>query len=344
MRGPRAGWPFLRFLVGAILIVILLDLLGINLAALGIITLGSSGESSGVRKVTVVKSDAEQTIAAIPIDGLITGDSTTQLDQYLTAAEDDKDVKAVVLEIDTPGGEASAADAMYHRLQKFKADEKASGQSVPVIAAMGGLATSGGYYVACGADYIFAEPTTWTADIGVLIPRFNVSEFLARYGVKETTIVSTGADYKNLGSMFQPEDPKAQAYLQSLADSAFDRFKQVVSEGRHGKLPADTTDIFNGKVYTADEALKLGLIDKIGYQNDAYDYARTAANVSAARVERYQPPTTLERLLGADSLSNIFGAKAQAARGDVIIDGVSVDLRRLADLIAPRPMYLWRGN
>jgi protease IV len=333
---PRMGGGFLRLVLAALLLVILLDLVGVNLILLA--GLAAPGGRT-VRKTVVVDYAGDQTIAAIPIDGLITDDTASQFDQYLSAAGDDKNIKAVVLEIDTPGGSASASDAMYHRLERFKAEEK-----VPVIVAMGGMATSGGYYVACGADFIFAEPTTWTANIGVLMPQFNVSELLAKYGVKETTIVATGADYKNLGSMFQPEDPKAKAYLQGLVDAMFDQFKKVVLDGRHGKLPADTSDIFNGRVYTADAAIKLGLVDKIGYAEDAYEYARTAANLSGAKVVRFLPPTELQRMLGADSIFNLSPGKAELPHNDITINGVSIDLRQLGELLAPRPMYLWRGN
>jgi ClpP class serine protease len=93
----------------------------------------------------------------------------------------------------------------------------------------------------------------------------------------------------------------------------------------------------------AADALKLGLIDKIGYSEDAYDYAKSAAGLSAAKVVRYEPAPLLQRLLGGDSsLSGVSGPTAQSSPG-ITVNGVSVDLRRLSDLIAPRPMYLWQG-
>jgi protease IV len=337
LRPPRPGGFLLRAVLTTLLLVVLLDLIGVNLIML-------TPAPPHVKKVTVVDSTAEQTIVVIPVEGLITDELAGQFDQYITAAEADKDVRGVVLAIDTPGGSASASDAMYHRLQMFKQRAKANGQSIPIVAAMGGIATSGGYYVACGADYIFAQPTTWTADIGVLVPRFNVSELLAKYGVKETTIVATGADYKNLGSMFEPEDEKGRVYLQGLVDATFDQFKKVVNDGRRGKLSPNLDDIFNGRVYMANDALRLGLIDRIGYNEDAYDYIRTAAGVSDAKIVRYEPPSLIEQALGTESLFNLARGKAQAPSGGITVNGVSVDLRQLGDLIAPRPMYLWRGN
>ncbi len=334
---PKAPGGFLRLVLAVLLLVVLIDLIVVNLALLG--GLAAATQEKKVRTETVVDSPGDQSIVAIPITGIIGDDTAAQFDQFLTTAQDDKNVKAVVLEIDTPGGSASASDAMYHRLQRFKTEAK-----VPVIVAMGGMATSGGYYVACGADYIFAEPSTWTANIGVLLPQFNISELMDKYGVKETTIVATGADYKNLESMFQPETPKGREYLQGLVDAAFDQFKAVVNEGRKGLLPADTTDIFNGRVYSANDALRLHLVDKIGYQEDAYEYARTKAGVSAVKVVCYLPPTELQKILGGDSILHLPGNKAQSPPSGITINGVSVDLRQLANLIAPRPMYLWRGN
>jgi protease-4 len=307
---------------------------------MGLFASMAAATALNTKQVTVVDGSLSQTIAAIPVTDIITDATAHQFDQYLSAAESDKTVKAIVLEVDTPGGSASASEAMHHRLERFRINTKAAGRTVPVVVAMGGMATSGGYYVSCGADYIFAQPATMTANIGVLMERFNVSELCDKYGIKETTIVGSGGEYKNLGSMFQPETEQARQYLQGLADVTLDQFKKVVVDGRGDKL-TDKSVIFNGRVYMGEDALKLGLIDKIGYNEDAYDYAKTAANAAGARVVRYQPPSALERILDSSSSSssaNMPGHKV------VNIDGVNIDLARLGDLIAPRPMFLWRGN
>src|SRR3712207_6602256 len=116
---------------------------------------------------------------------------------------------------------------------------------------MASLATSGGYYAACGADHVIAQPTTFTGNIGVLMPRYNFSKLMEKYGVEETTIVSSGARFKNAGSSFRPETPEEKQYMQELADSAFKQFKDVVTAGRSSKLKANLEDIANGKVFTA---------------------------------------------------------------------------------------------
>jgi len=334
----KRGGKFIRFLAALILLLVLVDLLVMNLLVMASIS-GATGAGAKFRQETVVDGDQDQTILAVPISGIITDASADQFDKALTAAEADKTIKALVLEIDTPGGSASSSDDMSHRLAMFKTRKK-----VPVVVTMGGLATSGGYYVACGSDYIFAEPSTLTANIGVLMERFNVSELANKYGVHETTIISTGADYKNLGSMFQPENDKATQYMQGLVDVMFDQFKAVVRAGRQGKLHGDESEIFNGRAYTADKAIELGLIDKKGYAQDAYQYAQNLASAPSARVVRYMGPTLLERMLSSDSALKLPGLETKSSDSTIKVNGVEFDLRNLGDLLAPRPMYLWRGN
>jgi protease-4 len=337
---PRRG-GILRAILATLLLVILLDLILINLAIFA--SIGAASTQSHARQITLVDGNAEQIVAAIPVDGLITDDTAHQFDEFLSAAEADKTVKAIVLEVDTPGGSASASDTMHHRLSVFRANMKAANRNIPVIVSMGGMATSGGYYVSCGGDYIFAEPITMTANIGVLMPDFNIYELMNKYGIKDTTIVGSGGTYKDLGSMFQPVNDKATEYLQGLCDAMLDQFKKVVIEGRKSHLPADTSDIFNGRVYMGPRAMELGLVDKIGYREDAYEYAQTAANISGAKVVRYQPASTLEKLLDPDAIAHIAGPQAKGTQ-TINLNGVNVDLHQLADLLSPRPMYLWMGK
>ena len=161
----------------------------------------------------------------------------------------------MVFEIDSPGGTVTASDEIYNRIRRFK-DE--APKRVPVVVSMGSLATSGGYYAACGADYVFAQPTTFTGNIGVLMPRYNFSKLMEKYGVEETTIVSTGAKYKNAGSSSSPRTSRGQEVHAATGRRAFTQFKQVVKNGRGSKLNGESEEIVNGKVYTAKEAKDLG--------------------------------------------------------------------------------------
>ncbi|MEO6436628.1 MAG: signal peptide peptidase SppA, partial [Tepidisphaeraceae bacterium] len=282
-----------------------------------------------------------QKIAVIPINGVIMDEASARFDRFLKQAEADSGVKAIVLAIDSPGGSVTASDEIWHRLRRFKADNP----STPVIVSMGGLAASGGYYVACGGDHLFAQPSTLTGNIGVLLPQYNVAELFEKWGIKETTITSDGTPFKNAGSMFQAELPEHRKYLQDIADKAFAQFKGVVDTGRKGKLKKPLAEIANGKIYVAEDAKALGLIDDVGYLHDAYDYAATQAGLSKPTVVKYQdPPTLFDTLMS--SQSNVSGAPPgpAAVPGTVQINGVNINAADLHEFTTPRLMYLWRGQ
>jgi protease-4 len=246
-----------------------------------------------------------------------------------------------VVEIDTPGGSATASDEMYHRLDRHSKTPR----HVPVVIAMRGMATSGGYYVSCAGDYIFAEPGCLTGNIGVLIPRIQSSARLVdKWGVSESTLTATtpGHSYKNAGSMFQPPNPEDEKYLQGLIDGTFALFKSVVQTGRKGKIVAGYDDIFSGKAFIATDALARGLVDQIGYPEKAYDYAATLAGITNKSIVRFTPAPTLMQLLQARS--NLPNAQASASSNMVTIDGISVDAKSVRDLFSARPLLLWRGN
>jgi protease-4 len=324
--------------VGVWIVVVML-LIGLGISVLvNMVQFGTTLAGGDIRQ-TVISGEGADKIAVVPIDGLIDGNSVQTFDKELKEVEKDSGVKALVVEIDTPGGSATASDEMYHRLDQFKNDKK-----IPVVVAMRGMATSGGYYVSCAADYIFAEPGCLTGNIGVLFPRFNMSKLFDKWGIAETTITATvpGHSYKNAGSMFQPENPQDEAYLQGLVDGTFAQFKAVVQTGRKATLTDKKGDVFSGKAFIAQDALDRGLIDKIGYPEKAYDYAASAAGLAGHSVVRYTPNATLLQLLTARS--NIQRGESGASSAMVNIDGFSVDARAVEDLFSARPLLLWRGN
>jgi protease-4 len=201
------------------------------------------------------------------------------------------------------------------------------------------MGTSGGYYIACGADRIFAEPTTWTANIGVLLPRISLAKLGEKYGIEDQTVVATGATFKNAGSLFKDDSPEQVAYWQGLADQAFDVFKNVVMQGR--KLDAATVNkLADGQVRTGIDALKLKWIDDDGYLDDAIGAAEKQAGLTKARVLRYERhPSFFEALAGGSSSS-----KSQMVQAKVGGIDLGVDQNVLQHLMSSRPMYLWRGQ
>jgi protease-4 len=322
-RGRRWVW----------IVLLLLALAGsvlANLVLFGVIVVGAAAE---VRQ-TVISGEGSDKVAVVGIDQMIDDESAQSFATVMKEVEKDPAVKALVVEIDTPGGSATSSDEMYHRLDRFK-----NSRHVPVVIAMRGMATSGGYYVSVAGDYLFAEPGCLTGNIGVLFPRFNVSQMIGKWGVSETTLTATtpGHSYKNAGSMFQPANPEDEKYLQGLVDGVFAQFKAVVMAGRKGKLGGNE-DIFSGKAFIAEDALARGLIDKIGYPDEAYDYAAHLAGLTSRSVVRYAPNPNLLQMLTARS--NLPAAQTNA----VTIDGVSVDAKTAQDLLSARPLLLWRGN
>jgi len=293
-----------------------------------------------IARETRVAGDANQQIAVVPIYGFIDRALAENVDRVLSKVEKDSSIRAVVLELDTPGGEVTASDEIYQRVLAFKKT-----RSAPVVATMGALGTSGGYYIACAADHIFAEHTTMTGNIGVIWQRFNFADLMEKWGIKDTTLAATGSTYKTAGSMSRPEAPEATRYLQEQIDLSYERFKSIVSTGRKGKLKATMDVIANGKAYLGPQAKEMGLVDDIGYASDAYAKAEALAGLKNAQVVRYQlAPTLLDALgRGASSTNVPFGS---VSSGGVTVNGINVQIDRklLNELSTPQMLYWYHGN
>ncbi|HEV2292386.1 MAG TPA: signal peptide peptidase SppA [Tepidisphaeraceae bacterium] len=329
MQPPRE-----RSFARAIFMTLATTIFGLSLAA-NIYLLLFSGLMSGgmsARQNTVLEGNPLERIAIIPVNGVIMTDGAQQFDRFMKLAEADKNVKAIVIEIDSPGGTVTASDEIHHRIVQFKTNRP----GVPVVATMGSLAASGGYYVACAADYVFAQPTTMTGNIGVLFPRYNISRLADKWGIEETTLESTGAPYKNAGSMLKPENPEEVKYFQEIIDKSFMQFKEVVQNGRGNKLTRPLSEIANGKIYLGPEAQALGLVDEIGYLQDAYLHA--AQGLKKPQVVRYMnPPSLLEAL----AMKSNIGSIGASSNGTV---NVQLDWQKLQEFTTPRMLYLWRGE
>lgn len=324
----------------AIFLVFLLLLLAgsvlLNVLLGGSLLMGDALDH-GINQNVITSGDSTQQVAIVPIDGVITDETRVKFDRMMNHLDQDKTVKALVLEIDSPGGEVTPSDEMYARIMKFKQEHA----GVPVAAAMRGMAASGAYYAACGADHLVAEQTTITGSIGVLWPRYNVADLMEKWGVKDTTIVSSGTPYKAAGSPFQTGNAQTEHYLQGLVDAAFARFKSVVAKSRSSNLKPGIDAIANGKAYTAKEAMDNGLIDQIGYLDAAVSWAATSAHLGNPSVIHYEERVTfMDRLPFVQSQLN--GFKSQA----VNVNGVNINVdRQVLDSIShPRMMYLWKAN
>lgn len=282
---PPRKRGLLRFILLGVTVLLVVGSVALTY---GLLFGGGGPNEPAVVTQTIVKGAADQRIAVVALAGEIDEPAAARFRRLVDRVEADAEVRALVVEVDTPGGTVTASDEMYDRLLRYKRRRADAGRSPLVVVSMKGQATSGGYYVACAADRVLAEPTTETGNIGVLMFRFNFSGLMEKYGVRETTTVATGADFKHLGSPFQPEDPKTEQDLRRRIDQAFARFKEVVRAGRGTAL--DEPEVFSGKVFTAKEALALKLVDQVGYPDDAYAFAAAQVGANNPHVVRYREP------------------------------------------------------
>ncbi len=274
---------------------------------------------------------ASDKVAIIDVEGLIThqdGFAKWQVDRALA----DESVKAIVLRVDSPGGTVTGSNYLYHQLTQL-----AKKRDIKLVVSMGGVCASGGYYISMAVgdtpDSIYAEPTTWTGSIGVVIPHYNLSGMLEKYNVSDDSIVSN--PLKLTGSLTYKGTPeiadKQRKILQELVDDSFHDFKEIVKSGR----PKYRTDaaaldtIATGQVFTANQAKQNGLVDQIGYLEDAIDQAIkiNKLNREDVRVVKYRKPKgLLDDVLG--------GALGKSQGGGLSMNG-------LLDLATPRAYFIW---
>jgi protease-4 len=288
-------------------------------------------------------SFVSEKIVIIPINGTISSqwqgslfaparnqvaDFVAQLD----LAREDEDVRAVVLRINSPGGSVTASDQIHREILAFK---KATG--IPVIAAFMDTAASGGYYVAMAADEVIAHPTTITGSIGVIMEITNVEGMFDLIGLQQT-VFKTGA-YKDMGSSTRPITPEEQDLFQGIIDDMYQQFVDVVDQGRPELDRAAVEKLADGRVYTARQALDNGLVDRIGYLDDALERARLAAGITDAHVISYR--------LGWWPAANIYGTATPMPSPEAAAPGSFEGVLQTAlEQIVPEPgarfLYLWQ--
>ncbi len=264
---------------------------------------------------------APDKIARLAIDFTIMPPYSERMIKAIDRVTEDESVKGVLMIIDSPGGLVSDSHQIYDKLRKLR-------ETKPVHMAMKGIAASGGYYIAMGGTEgapIYAEPSTWTGSIGVIIPRYNASELGGKIGVKADSLV-TGPYKDTLNPLKDLTDKEREVWNVVLEDS-FDKFLTVIDEGRPNLNKQQVRDLATGQIYTADQALANGLVDKIGYEEAALEDLKTALGLTEVRVISYSYPVTFaETLLGAS-------AQVQESQLD--------PLTRLINSNVPRAMYMF---
>jgi protease-4 len=263
-------------------------------------------------------------VVRIPLDGVIMrseegglfsarSDMVENILTQVRVAEHDPDMRAIILEVNSPGGGVTPSDEIYNALRKFR-------ESRPdrrIVVFIRDLGASGAYYASMAADCIIAEPTAVIGSIGVIMQSMNFQGLSEKVGIKDVTIKS-GAN-KDMLNPFRAVDTNQVALLQTLIDEMQSRFRGIVANAR--KLDPTAPDLFDGRIFSASNALDKGLIDEIGYWNDALAHTAQLLDTGALRVVRYEPQRTFFEQL---------------------IDGkTSIALPNLK-LHSPQFLYLWK--
>lgn len=237
-------------------------------------------------------------IAVITMRGLISsslpgnvGDTMVEdMRLALQQARDDDHVRAIVLEIDSPGGEVTASDVIYNWVVKTRAKK-------PVIVYMDSLAASGGYYVACGGRYLMANETTITGSIGVIIQTLNYEQLFNKVGL--SSVVFKSGKFKDMLSGTRPVTPEEREYIQSFVMKTYDKFLGIVARERN--LPAEglRNSVADGRILSGKDALDNKLIDGVGQIEDAFNKAKELGRAPGATIVKYGPPFSFGRLFRA---------------------------------------------
>ncbi|MBN2323295.1 MAG: signal peptide peptidase SppA [Spirochaetes bacterium] len=291
-------------------VVVLVLILGAG-AAFRMVKAGD-GEYDGYGKVYLdegafrFREGREQEIAVVRVEGFLSEfdrreglwdyieNPVDSVGNQLRLIADDRRIRGVLLVVDSPGGTVTASDVLYHKISTFREET-----GIPVVTLMKQVAASGGYYVASSSQHIVAYPTSIVGSIGVIIGSFNFKDLMDRYGVKYV-MVKSGA-HKGLLSPFSGVDDEDIAILQKIVDNMLDRFVDAVAAGRPNLTREEVTELADGTIYIAGEALEVGLVDEIGYFDDAVAALCSIASVDAPNLVEYRRSRGLKDVFGTMS-------------------------------------------
>ena len=265
-------------------------------------------------------------VAWIKVRGVIATDNSSSpfsrpqgagaIAKKIRDAGEDKDVKAIVLDINSPGGTVAAVQNIYSEILKAKKNGK------KVVALFRDVAASGGFYIAMAADKIVAEPGTITGSVGVIMQTSNVEGLFQKIGVKMVPI--TSGKYKDIGSMYRPMTDAEKALLQDMVDDTYTQFFAAVKAGRPEVSEANLTEYTDGRVFTGQRAYNLGFVDKLGGEDEALQLAGELAGIKDPK---------------------IISSKSDNLRDFIFSFGSSVEgaslVKQLETLTTPSVAYLW---
>jgi protease-4 len=274
-------------------------------------------------------------VAILSVTGVI-ADGSGFVKSQIDRIRDDENVKAVVVRVVSPGGTITGSDYIYHHLTKLRDDRE-----LPIVVSMGSMAASGGYYVAMAVGdqekSIFAEPTTTTGSIGVIIPHYDISGLMERYAVVDDSLATHPR--KKMLSMTRPMSDDDRGVLTEYLNTAFDRFKEVVRAGRPALRndPDKLDELATGEVFAAQKAQRLGLVDELGFIEDAIDRAIELAKLDkdSTRVVKYAAPPTIVDVIGLSSVRSSTSTQLPSSTVESILEFSIPQAYYLASTLPP---------
>lgn len=294
-------------------------------------------QREGKLEETVVSGKGKDKILLVDISGVISSKEqgrglfgerasmVSRVREELEKASKDERVRGVILRLNTPGGTITASDIIYQEIKRFKRE-----RNLPVVACMMELATSGGYYVATAADTIVAHPTTVTGSLGAIAIKFNAEGLMEKIGIEDETIMA--GDKKDLFSPLRPLTEEERVIIQDMLNEFHQRFISLIAENRKTLSLEQVKPLADGRVYTADQALKNGLVDEIGYLDDVIEMVKGKAGLEKAKVVMYHRPYSYK--------SNIYSQMRGTEFKNLNL--INLDLSWLVDGAGGlRFMYMW---
>ncbi len=284
----------------------------------------------GPRERELEKGSAQHRIVVLPAEGTVGGEMEDFIRQSLRALGDDPP-RAIVMRVDSPGGDPFASDRIVHEIEVYRGKHP----EVPIVASFGTVAASGGYYISAGADHIFAEPLCRTGSIGVISMSFTMRGLMEKLGLAPEVQVASGSPLKDVANNpFRDFTEQDRAEVQAVIDQLHERFVDVVHKGRSKHLSRDeVAAAASGRAFSAAEAQAMKLIDATGFLDDALGYAKSQANLPAG----VEPRVTVIEPSARLTLGNLLGVSSPSPAG---VDA-SLLRRWIIELQTPRAEYLY---
>ncbi|MCY3035945.1 MULTISPECIES: signal peptide peptidase SppA [Aerococcus] len=296
---------------------------------------------------TIEEGDSNSQVAVLQVNGTIadTGDQNSLFSanqsydhqgtlSAIKKIKEDNKVKALLLEVDSPGGAVYESVELYRALKDLK-----ESRQIPIYVSMKSMAASGGYMISMAADKIFADTETTTGSIGVILSTFNISKLLEEHGIKPEVFKS--GDHKDLLSMYRDPSDEDREIINNILKESYDRFVKIVAEGR-GMNEDEVRKLADGRIYSGQQALDKHLIDAIGYRQDALAALKADHDLEGSRVylvstdeDQQQFSSLIRRFSQAIPLSKLWKADTPANEIEAV--------KELTDQ-APRPYYLYGGE